>query len=217
MIKSFRYIIIASALVLAACANQNVWVKDGASQQEFNSDRYACMHDSSTAAPPAAGLFTYNGNFYPVDVNQGNRNQIFDACMQAKGWYLSSPQALKQAQASKQAPCKDLWEDVRLEPIRGEIALGTTSTLSQQNNPKYISDEQLPALEALKEIGGTCRGRIAISNPRLAKIMVEVHPEPYDNIMLLYQKKITFGEYTTRQQRIIDKITSLAASENKNK
>lgn len=76
-------------LLLTSCVTAPVmaWVKPGANQQSFNKDRYTCMREAASAAQPSAGLATgYNGSLYSYDVNAGTRNDLFNACMESKGW-----------------------------------------------------------------------------------------------------------------------------------
>lgn len=77
--------------VLTGCQHPMVWDKPGATNESFYKDRYACMQTSSAAAPSAPNLMMLSGAnpmLLPVDMNQGNRNQLFDACMNSKGYQL---------------------------------------------------------------------------------------------------------------------------------
>jgi len=70
---------------LAACANKD-WVKMGAGQQDLSVDRYACMQDSMRTAPTKTAVQVVNGQLTSDDINYANRDMLFNACMQAKGW-----------------------------------------------------------------------------------------------------------------------------------
>jgi tetratricopeptide (TPR) repeat protein len=69
------------------CA-QMVWVKSGASQQDFSQDRYTCLQEAQQPASSAA-VNRYGG--YADSGIQTNWN-LFNACMNAKGWYLQTQQ-----------------------------------------------------------------------------------------------------------------------------
>jgi hypothetical protein len=73
--------------LLTACAKMQ-WYKDGATGKDFNGDRYTCLRNASQSAPPSTGMGTIDGTLYSYDVNAGNRDQIFNACMEAEGWTL---------------------------------------------------------------------------------------------------------------------------------
>jgi hypothetical protein len=67
-----RILAIVGVLALAGCAGQGgTWVKPGADEATFASDKYACLVDSKN------GVGGYDG-------------QLFNACMDAKGYSFSS-------------------------------------------------------------------------------------------------------------------------------
>lgn len=104
------------ALAVAGCA-QYEWQKYGATQADFNQDRYQCQMEAASAYPTAAvtqqiragyvGPSTTNCSNWgysvtcsttpgqvvaplttTVDVNQDNRGQAAKACMYARGYQL---------------------------------------------------------------------------------------------------------------------------------
>ncbi len=111
MKKGFRYLFVASVLIMAGC-NHNEWIKPGATAQDFNIDKFACMQNAMTSAPAAVGnsaawnngggsanVGPYGGNANwsggggaarSYDLNAKARNQLTTACLQAKGWQLVS-------------------------------------------------------------------------------------------------------------------------------
>lgn len=97
--------------------------------------------------------------------------------------------------------CKELYADERLNPIRGIVVIGEPATLSQQSDSSFIKDAQRPALEALKEVVERCRREIAVANPQAWKIVVQVQPAPQENILLLYNKKITIASTTKESKK----------------
>jgi hypothetical protein len=91
-----RRLLIILPLLLTACAQQKYWTKYGSTSQDFNQDRYSCLQSSSAQAPAATSFVALSGAnpmLLPVDVNQGNRNDLFNACMNSKGWSLESKQS----------------------------------------------------------------------------------------------------------------------------
>ena len=108
--------------------------------------------------------------------------------------------------------CKQLYQDPRLDPLRGVIALDELPTLEMQSNPRYVTDDQRPALDLFKSLGEQCRNNIAKLNPRLWQIMVQVQPTPHVNLQKLYDRQITIGQYNTYRQEIADKFKSALAA-----
>ena len=87
---------IASALFLCSCS-QPLWVKPGASQQDFGVDKYQCMQQ---AQQRVSGTYVnaYGGaSSNKVITNEG----LFDACMNSKGWSLQSSNTLERSAAQQ--------------------------------------------------------------------------------------------------------------------
>lgn len=57
-------------LLLASCATHKVWVKDGASDQDFEMERGQCQAQALSAPNP---------------LNEGG---VFNGCMRGKGWKI---------------------------------------------------------------------------------------------------------------------------------
>jgi hypothetical protein len=67
-------------------------MKPGATTADFNTDRYNCFQSSAQATPPSAGLAIVGNNIVSYDVNANTRDQLFSACMVARGWSLQRQQ-----------------------------------------------------------------------------------------------------------------------------
>ena len=90
-----RAIFLVSLLLLTGC-HQGVWVKPGATQQNFDMDKYACMQEAMQGAPVTPGVEGYDvynkhdhqveGQVTTTDMNAANRDQLQTACLQARGW-----------------------------------------------------------------------------------------------------------------------------------
>jgi hypothetical protein len=65
---------VAVGMLLAACAQQKVWYRDGATQQDFYMDQGQCK---------AQGFSVASGNMVQAAM-------VFNSCMQGKGWYLTN-------------------------------------------------------------------------------------------------------------------------------
>jgi hypothetical protein len=104
------------ATSLSACATYS-WYHPTKSQREFDQDKYTCIQESAQAFPVViqqrtlgTGYTTQSqtscrtfygqmnctttpGTYHPpatysVDVNDGNRTEAFNTCMNASGWTL---------------------------------------------------------------------------------------------------------------------------------
>jgi hypothetical protein len=79
-----RIAIASSIILLSGCANNKVWEKPGATQAEFAQEKYACMQQSQSRVSTASVNQYGGGGFSAVTTNK----PLFDACMNARGWYL---------------------------------------------------------------------------------------------------------------------------------
>ena len=81
-------LILATPIVLTilGCApmSQQLWQKDGSTQSDFSRDRYACLQQSQQRAS-SAYVNAYAGQSASGSITNGG---LFDACMNASGWYL---------------------------------------------------------------------------------------------------------------------------------
>src|SRR6266568_1530708 len=86
----------SSLILLSACANNNIWVKPGATQSDFAQERFACMQQSQHRVS-SAYVNQYGGS---SDSYVTTNNPLFSSCMNARGWYL---QDKRQQEATVQA------------------------------------------------------------------------------------------------------------------
>jgi hypothetical protein len=75
-----------AAICLAGC--NMVWVKPGGTQQGFAGDRYTCLQQSQQQQS-SAYINPYGGVAGSGSVTN---NGLFNACMNAHGWYLQRQQ-----------------------------------------------------------------------------------------------------------------------------
>jgi hypothetical protein len=68
-------------LFFIGCApQQKVWVKQGASTQDFNQDKYRCIQESTRKG--------YSGNAYGYSGGEYTNWNVYNACMESAGWSL---------------------------------------------------------------------------------------------------------------------------------
>jgi hypothetical protein len=81
--------------ILTGCAtaSREGWTKAGAGPDDLASDRYACIQESRVPYPTSYGASVASGGtsggFILLDAGrsaQSEANQLFDACMEARGW-----------------------------------------------------------------------------------------------------------------------------------
>ena len=103
-------------------------MKPGATNQDFNTDKYNCMQSAMASAPaavgnaaswnngggsanagPYGGSALWNGGggaARSYDVNAGNRNELMSACLQSKGWTLAMPKQPNQSASPNNPPAQ---------------------------------------------------------------------------------------------------------------
>jgi hypothetical protein len=76
-----------AVFMLVGCAKY-LWVKPGGTQGEFSQDRYACMQEAQQRVSGTI-VTEYKGTSVGVSQNNVETNDnLFRACMNARGWYL---------------------------------------------------------------------------------------------------------------------------------
>ena len=110
------------------------------------------------------------------------------------------------------AYCKGLYNDSRLDPLRGVIAIDQVPTLEMQSNSGRITEAQRPALDVLKSLAEQCRSKMVASNARLTQIINQVSPHPAEHLIMLYKAEITIGEYNTYRQQTDDNFRAAVAA-----
>lgn len=78
---------------------QNVWVKPGASTNEFNSDKYVCLQQSQQQSGRAV-VDQYGG---AASTKVVTNDYLFTTCMNARGWSLQNAERNKEDTARQQA------------------------------------------------------------------------------------------------------------------
>jgi hypothetical protein len=89
--------------LLAGCANNNVWYKPSASTNEFNVDKYDCLQQAQQ--PSGTAVVGQHVGF----ASKGfvtNKN-LYNSCMNAKGWSLQDSKALQKTIAQNSAASTD--------------------------------------------------------------------------------------------------------------
>jgi hypothetical protein len=85
--RTIGLVSIIATVFLGGCANY-VWIKDGATQEEFAHDRYDCLREAQQQeTTTSVGLFGID------DETESNANAgLYQACMNARGYTLQRQQ-----------------------------------------------------------------------------------------------------------------------------
>ena len=108
---------VLSAIVLSVALNgcaQTVWLKPGASQQDFASDRYSCERDVRQSGYYGGGL-----------MGAINMENFFNQCMGAHGWSLHEVVTPRSPQPSVTKPNYDWGETEACLSADGKPAMCT--------------------------------------------------------------------------------------------
>ena len=97
MPKSFNYFVgfFFLSFLVSCSGTHSMWVKPGSNGNDFNLDKYACLQ---SAQQPYSSAIGYNsgGIVSPSSITTASSSagiatneQLFNACMNAKGWSLN--------------------------------------------------------------------------------------------------------------------------------
>ncbi len=191
------------------CAN-NVWVKQGASANDFNVDRAQC--NAQAYSIPFANVY--------------QQAAVQNECLQGKGWTLrdkashdasnaaaqSSWQSIiSKNEADTQARCNDpafkayfqktscLAKDITFDQM------ADSSKITPQQKPvlmavkKSIDAQNGPAFDALKKVPNA-------PGEKMFSLYQSQQPEVDKNALDLYSGKITWGEYNQKRKELAAKL-----------
>lgn len=209
-------------LMLAGCANNNLWVKPGASAAEFTQARYTCLQQSQQGSSSA-----YVNRSYGVASSGAVTNDaIFTACMNASGWNLQNAEV---AQASQQQQQSQIAKgQAKLDQIGQEIKAACSNpeyqiyfakspcstneiTLSQMSDKTKITAAEKVVLEkalsktdklikegqAIMQSGGSQKDKEMVNYMQTLQT-----PAAEKNRLDLFDGKITWGEYNRKRKEI---------------
>jgi hypothetical protein len=201
--------------LLAGCANNNVkWYKTGASTNEFNVDKYDCIQQAQQQSGSAfVGQHVgYASNGWVTNWN------LYNLCMNAKGWSLQDSSALPKAVDQKAVDPYSVIQDEfnKLSAICAkqeyaplfvktscffqyitfeQIADNTKITPDQKTIfPKYITEVEVVFYELIKEIRTNGNPDDMPGVDYLDSMRPEVDKDSLD----LLNGVITWGEYNQR-------------------
>ncbi len=78
-------------LLMSGCGGQMVWLKDGATQQQFEQDQRECVYEAEKYGfvPITGNSKTPGADGISAGLQEGLRKrQLFRQCMEVRGYYL---------------------------------------------------------------------------------------------------------------------------------
>ena len=218
-----HYIAFIFPFLFAGCAHNNVWVKPGASTNEFNVDKYDCMQQSQQKS---SGAFVnpYGGVASSGSITNWN---LYNSCMNAKGWSLQDSNTLskpvdqnsdefKQKKAIFDDTMKKFAEKTKAICAKPEYAalMVKTSCSSKDITFEQIADntkitpEQKPIfIKYRTEVDAVTKEQKeylhTLTYPgdiRLSNYLDSIQPEIDKYNLDLLNGVITWGEYNQRRK-----------------
>lgn len=123
--KNLTFIFLLSCIVSGCVQQQMVWVKPNAQQGEFEQVRYQCLQESQQYSSRGVAIANSAINGYQAISRSGvgTNDELFGACMNAKGWNV---QNIQQSYADipnppPKVPCSQYTGDVYARCIQREI------------------------------------------------------------------------------------------------
>lgn len=213
--------VITVIALLSGCAN-NLWIKQGAGQSEFNQTRYTCLQQSQQGTS-SAYINRYGGVASSgVITNDG----LFIACMNAAGWTLQDQTAAQPLREQQQAQTADI--NSRIKKINQEIlalcnvpefqayyaktpCLFTDISFGQMADKTKINAKEKSALEAWstkndilnKDFRDTVRPSSNPKNQAYLQYIEQISVPATTKLRFdLYDGKITWGDYNRRRKEL---------------
>ena len=215
-----RNLLAASVLFIFGCSQQ-LWVKPGASQQDFGVDKYQCMQQ---AQQRVSG--TYVNAYGGASTNKVITNEgLFNACMNSKGWSLQSSSSLQQSAAQqRQQAEQNQYQFEMLNQRRTAICQDPSFSAYYSKTPCKASDVSLAQLSDKSKITAAQRNALDLLSPEFSLLRkdvllaqrnvggkynaekVQALQSAFDaedmNRLDLYSGKINWGQFNINRKRI---------------
>jgi hypothetical protein len=208
--KIYKFFMIFPLVIGAfGCAN-NVWVKPGASVNDFNVDRAQC--NAQAYSIPFASVY--------------QQAAVQNECLQGKGWTLRDRASHDAGVASTQSSWQSIMSknesdsqarcnDPAYKTYYSKTACFTKDiTIDQMADASKITPQQKPALIAVKKSLDAQMAQVFISlkqvpnapGEKMYSIYQSQSSESDKNILDLYSGKTTWGEYNQKRKELGTKL-----------
>jgi len=205
------------SIFLTACAPMT-WMKPGASQNEFSTDKYECLQQAQQRVS-GAQVNTYGGSSSNQVITN---NSLFRSCMNSRGWYLGSnqktDQSLQKLSSSFRQEIDAINKEYKTTCEREDVKVlfyktkcnASEITLEQLSDKSKISVEEKKALSIYQEENkattrkfvATHRKYGALKGEEIAAIREKFQQIIEKNQFDFYSGIITWGDFSRRRQEI---------------
>jgi hypothetical protein len=212
---------LACSLALVSCAGQpqGLWLKPGATKEDFNKERYACMQQAQQPNS-VAYLDKYGGVSNSKVITNEN---LFSACMNAGGWYLAhmqDPKVFNESVDVEVARLVQLCSQADLQPIfpRKMACKPKDTTPEQLSDRSKISESERVALTKWRSAVEETNQRIAAIDRQYAGRAGEVMASGLERSTSatsqlssqLYDGRISWGEFNKGRIDIAHRVEAEA-------
>ena len=129
----------------------------------------------------------------------------------------SSDQSIQQAEAIKEE-CRTKWQNPKFDPIRNKIEFyPTTEGGKFAFNDKYPTKTERPLIREMAELHDYCEGKVGrliyVTHPSIGIRSINQANAVNKELLNLYNRKITWGEFTQRRYDIINARATVETQE----
>ena len=194
------------ALGLFGCAQEKIWLKPGATQNDFGQDRYACLQQSQQGAS-VASVGRYGG--YATSGIITN-DTLFSACMNSHGWSLTAKASetgstefkseVDAIKAEGQEVCtrddlKALFKKMPCVPKDASLAQLSDHSKITAIEKVALSKWRTLVTELNKKASAVARQYNPQSGAVMASAVDNIQIEGEKKALELYDGQITWGEF----------------------
>lgn len=216
---------ISLVFILSACATpaSYQWIKQGASDNDFAKDRYACLQESQQRVS-GSYVNRYGGSSSNTVVTN---ETLFESCMNSRGWRLqrvtkqdqSSPKNREVAEAAafKYQSIIERSKEVCADPSYEAFytkspCKPTDATLAQLSDTSRVTPQQKKTLDLLtpalqqnnRDLVQWYRTYGGQNGNARAAVVDLIFEKAEANRLNLYSGKITWGEFNKKRKEIIN-------------
>lgn len=124
--------------------------------------------------------------------------------------------------AAIQAECQAAWMEPEFDPIRDKVELRPTSGGGLfKFNDDYATRSEKPIIKKFAALLDDCQGRTAnvlyVTNPAMGMRSINRTNDEVNQLILLHNGKITWGQFTERRYAIINNQAGQQISEDQRK
>lgn len=131
------WLLLAVFASLSACAPMPVWTKPGGSQDELGRVRYQCLQEAQQRAAASRSTGYQSAAVDKMVTN----DELFNACMNSRGWYLTRP--------ANNQPSTNVQPNASKQP--NETPVPVTTQTNVQSAPSGKDNTHAPKVLSIKD------------------------------------------------------------------